>query len=122
MAKRTAAFNLSEAIREVRKQNRGISCRDALVGIRSSYPSQKINEGTFKSTFYKLAGGKKKPRRKVQLAQVSAARVLDDVFEANQGNWAAIKDALKFLAHFESAASAALFLEFVADVKDAVLA
>jgi hypothetical protein len=31
-----------------------------LAAVKKAHPSQKINEGTFKATFYKLAGGKKK--------------------------------------------------------------
>ena len=38
---------------------------DAFAAIKKAHPSQTINEGTFKSTFYKLAGGgKRKVRRR----------------------------------------------------------
>jgi hypothetical protein len=61
MAKKSNGFNLTSAIREYRKSHRGISAKNALEGIKKSHPNVKINDGTFKSTFYKLAGnGKKK--------------------------------------------------------------
>jgi hypothetical protein len=59
MAKRTDGFNLSETIRNYRKAHRGVSARNAFEGIKKAHPAAKINEGTFKSTFYKLAGGGK---------------------------------------------------------------
>ena len=55
MAKRPS-FNLSETIREFRKAHRGVKAMDAFGAIKKAHPSQTINEGTFKSTFYKLAG------------------------------------------------------------------
>jgi len=33
---------------------------DALAAVKKAHPSQKIKEGTFKATFYKLAGGGKR--------------------------------------------------------------
>jgi hypothetical protein len=60
MAKKTDGFNLSETIRKYRKAHRGVSARDAFEGIKKAHPAVKINEGTFKSTFYKLSGGGKK--------------------------------------------------------------
>jgi hypothetical protein len=54
MAKRKA-FNLSEAIREHRKANPKHTAKEAFEAISKS-AGHKINEGTFKSTFYKLAG------------------------------------------------------------------
>jgi hypothetical protein len=61
MAKRSNGFNLSAAIREFRKGHRGVSANDALAAVKKSHPSQKINDGTFRATFYKLAGnGKRK--------------------------------------------------------------
>jgi hypothetical protein len=61
MANKKDSFNLSEAIRAYRKAHRGVSAKDALAGIKKAHPSAKINEGTFKSTFYKFAGaGKRK--------------------------------------------------------------
>ena len=65
MAKKANGFNLSETIREYRKGHRGTSARDAMEAIKKSNPDQKINEGTFKSTFYKLAGsgGRRSVRR-----------------------------------------------------------
>ena len=60
MAKKSSGFNLSAAIRDYRKSHRGISARDALEGIKKGNPHEKINDGTFKSTFYKLAGSRRK--------------------------------------------------------------
>jgi hypothetical protein len=59
MARKSDGFNLSETIREYRKGHRGASAREAMEAIKKSNPDQKINEGTFKSTFYKLAGSGK---------------------------------------------------------------
>jgi hypothetical protein len=65
MAKKTASFNLTATIREYRKSHRGISAKHAYAGITKAHPGEKINEGTFKSTFYKLAGdGKHKVVRR----------------------------------------------------------
>ena len=64
MARKANGFNLSETIREYRKTHRGASAREAMEAIKKSNPDQKINEGTFKSTFYKLVGsGKRRVRR-----------------------------------------------------------
>jgi hypothetical protein len=60
MAKKNDGFNLSATIREFRKGHRGIPATAALAAVKKAHPSQKINEGTFKATFYKLAGGKKR--------------------------------------------------------------
>src|ERR1700733_8351427 len=61
MAKRSKGFNLSETIRDFRKAHRGMSANDALAAVKKAHPSQKINDGTFRATFYKLAGnGKRK--------------------------------------------------------------
>ena len=49
------AFNLSEAIREHRKANPKHTAKEAFESLSKS-AGHKINEGTFKSTFYKLAG------------------------------------------------------------------
>jgi hypothetical protein len=57
MAKKSGGLNLSEAIRGYRKAHRGVSAKDALAAIKKAHPNEKINEGTFKSTFYKLAAG-----------------------------------------------------------------
>jgi hypothetical protein len=64
MAKRSAGFNLSATIREFQKSHRGVPATAALAAVKKAHPSQKINEGTFKATFYKLAGGKKKSVRR----------------------------------------------------------
>src|SRR5271170_5073176 len=60
MAKKSEDFNLSATIREFRKSHRGVPATAALAAVKKAHPSQKINEGTFKATFYKLAGGGKK--------------------------------------------------------------
>jgi hypothetical protein len=61
MAKRSNGFNLSETIREFRKGHRGMSANDALAAVKKAHPGHKINDGTFRATFYKLAGnGKRK--------------------------------------------------------------
>jgi hypothetical protein len=65
MAKRKE-FNLSETIREFRKTHPKTNAREAFEAISKS-SGQKINEGTFKSTFYKLVGGGK--RRTVRRAK-----------------------------------------------------
>jgi hypothetical protein len=60
MAKKSDGFNLTEVIRNYRKSHRGISAKNAMEGIKKEYPHEKVNDGTFKSTFYKLAGSRKK--------------------------------------------------------------
>lgn len=61
MAKRSNGFNLSAVIREFRKGHRGVSANDALTAVRKAHSGQKINDGTFRATFYKLGGaGKRK--------------------------------------------------------------
>jgi hypothetical protein len=60
MARKSNGFNLTAAIRDYRKNHKGISAKNALEGIKKAHPGEKINDGTFKSTFYKLAGSKKK--------------------------------------------------------------
>jgi hypothetical protein len=67
MAKKANGFNLSETIREYRKGHRAASARDAMEAIKKSNPDQKINEGTFKSTFYKLVGsGRRRSVRRIK--------------------------------------------------------
>jgi hypothetical protein len=61
MAKRSTGINLSEVIREYQKGHPAVLANDALEAVKKAHPRQKINEGTFKATFYKLAGdGKRK--------------------------------------------------------------
>jgi hypothetical protein len=61
MAKRSNGVNLSAVIREFRKGHRGTSANDALAAVKKAHPTQKINDGTFRATFYKIAGdGKRK--------------------------------------------------------------
>jgi len=64
MAKKSADFNLSATIREFQKSHRGVPATAALAALKKANPGQKINEGTFKATFYKLAGGRKKTVKK----------------------------------------------------------
>jgi hypothetical protein len=65
MAKKSADFNLSATIREFQKSHRGVPAAAALEAIKKAHSGHKINEGTFKATFYKLAsGGKKKSVRR----------------------------------------------------------
>ncbi|HEV3304466.1 MAG TPA: hypothetical protein VG055_32750 [Planctomycetaceae bacterium] len=73
MAVKSNSFNLSEVIRQYRKAHRGVSPKHALEGIRKAHPAPKINEGTFKSTFYKLAGaGKRRVVRRRKPGRVVA--------------------------------------------------
>jgi hypothetical protein len=60
MAKKSDGFNLSATIREFQKSHRGVPATAALAAVKKAHPNQKINEGTFKATFYKLAGAKKR--------------------------------------------------------------
>jgi hypothetical protein len=59
MAKRSSGFNLSAAIREFQQSHPDVSATDALAAVKKVHPAQRIKEGTFKATFYKLAGAKK---------------------------------------------------------------
>src|SRR5271165_6425260 len=63
MAKKATDFNLTATIREFQQHHKGVSAREAFDAIKKAHPNQKINEGTFKATFYKLSGG---GRRKVK--------------------------------------------------------
>jgi hypothetical protein len=65
MAKKSD-FNLSEVIRGRRKTHRSEKAMDAFEAIKKSHPNQKINEGTFKSTYYKLAGAKRRVVRRAK--------------------------------------------------------
>jgi hypothetical protein len=65
MAKKTDGFNLAATIREFKKSHRGVPATAALEALKKAHPRQKINEGTFKATFYKLASnGKTKTVRR----------------------------------------------------------
>jgi len=65
MAKKNDGFNLSATIREFQKSHRGVPATAALAAVKKAHPSRKINEGTFKATFYHLASnGKKKSVRR----------------------------------------------------------
>jgi hypothetical protein len=60
MAKKATDFNLTATIREFQQHHKGVSAREAFDAIKKAHPAQKINEGTFKATFYKLSGGGKR--------------------------------------------------------------
>ena len=64
MAKKSNGFNLSATIREFRKSHRGVPATAALAAVKKAHPTQKINEGTFKATFYASGGKKKSVRRR----------------------------------------------------------
>jgi hypothetical protein len=67
MARKKVGFNLSAVIREYRKAHPAVPANDALEAVKKAHSSKKINEGTFRATFYKLAGsggGKKSVRRR----------------------------------------------------------
>jgi hypothetical protein len=64
MAKKSEGFNLSATIREFRKSHRSVPATAALAAVKKAHPNQKINDGTFRATFYKLAGGGKKSVRR----------------------------------------------------------
>jgi len=85
MAKKSEGFNLAAAIRDYRKSHRGISANNALAAIKKEHPSEKINDGTFKSTFYKLAGSRKKKtvmRRKPRRLATSGAGHAEAIMKA----------------------------------------
>src|ERR1700733_11912964 len=52
-------FNLSLTIREFRKAHRATKANDALAAVKKAHPNEKINDSTFRATFYKLAGSGK---------------------------------------------------------------
>src|SRR5579864_8390032 len=67
MARKSSGFNLSEVIRQYSKAHPGTSAKDSLEGIKRLHSDQKINESTFKATFYKLigaGGGRRSVRRR----------------------------------------------------------
>jgi hypothetical protein len=66
MAKRKD-FNLSDAIRTYRATAPDATAKEAFESISKS-AGHKINEGTFKSTFYKLAGAKRRSVRRLKPA------------------------------------------------------
>jgi hypothetical protein len=62
MAKRSS-FNLSGAIRDYQKAHPKSTANEALAAVKANHP--KLNDATFRSTFYKLkSGGKRTVRRK----------------------------------------------------------
>jgi hypothetical protein len=65
MAKRKESFNLSGAIREFQKANPKATANEALAAVTKT-AGGKINEGTFRSTFYKLKGERGGKRRVVR--------------------------------------------------------
>jgi hypothetical protein len=83
MAKRSADFNLSGTIREFQKSHRSVPASAALEAIKKAHPGQKINEGTFKATFYKLASnGKKKSVRRRKPGSVIPGGNPDHIMKA----------------------------------------
>jgi hypothetical protein len=58
MPRKNSSFNLTEVVREYRKSHRGATASTALEDVKKAHPSEKINEGTFKTTFYKLSGSR----------------------------------------------------------------
>lgn len=73
MARKNVGFNLSAVIREYRKGHPAVSANDALEAVKKAHSGRKINEGTFRATFYKLTGSgrrkksvrRRRPRRSV---------------------------------------------------------
>jgi hypothetical protein len=70
MARKSESFNLTEVIREYRRSHPGSTANAALQDVKKSHPGERINEGTFRTTFYKLSGSggkrtvtRRKPRR-----------------------------------------------------------
>jgi hypothetical protein len=110
MAKKSDSFNLSETIRDFRKAHRGMSANDALAAVKKAHPSQKINDGTFRATFYKLAGNGK--RRK------SVMRRRPGRGAAAGGGDAAMRAGLTFIRLAGSVESAAHRLKELATLID----
>ena len=54
MAKKSAAveFNMSEAIREILKENPKLNAKDTTEAILAKHPGAKINSGSFSVAFY----------------------------------------------------------------------
>jgi hypothetical protein len=72
MAKKRS-FNLSQTIRDFQKSHKGVAATAALEAVKKAHPGQKINERTFRATFYKLAGdGKRKVVRRRKPGRVVA--------------------------------------------------
>lgn len=71
MPRKNESFNLTEVIREYRKSHPGATANAAMQDVKKSHPGERINEGTFRTTFYKLSGSgggrrtvtRRKPRR-----------------------------------------------------------
>jgi hypothetical protein len=110
------AFNLSETIRDYRKSHRGASAKTAFAAIKAANPSQKINEGTFKSTFYKLVGHGRGSHAKAQTNGHAGANGRLGALDSRQ----TVKEGLAFLKRFPTVKAATTFLEFVGDVKEAI--
>jgi hypothetical protein len=81
-----ASFNLSETIRKFQKSHPAVSAKDAFEALRKAHSKQKINEGTFKATFYKLAGGGKlkvvRRRKPVRAVAGSAGTNAESIMRA----------------------------------------
>src|ERR1700685_4635809 len=83
MSRKNGGFNLAATIRDYRKKHRGISAKNAFISIKKDFPGEKINDGTFKSTFYKLAGSRRKksvlrrkPRRSMPTGDAHAESIM----------------------------------------------
>jgi hypothetical protein len=73
MAKRSS-FNLTQVIREFRQSHPTATAKDALAAVTKAHPGQKIKQGTFAVTFYKLGGGvRRKTVRRRKPGRVAAA-------------------------------------------------
>ena len=71
MARKSEGFNLSAVIRGYQKSHPSASAKEGLEAVKSTHPNQKINEGTFKATFYKLSSsGKRKTVRRPKPGRV----------------------------------------------------
>jgi hypothetical protein len=95
-------FNLSLTIRDFRRAHKGMKATEALAAVKKAHPDQKINDGTFKATFYKLAGGGTK--RKVRRLKPGASGnghmhlAMALTFVRNVGSVAAAKEQLEAVA------------------------
>ncbi|WP_373651762.1 MULTISPECIES: hypothetical protein [unclassified Schlesneria] len=109
MAKKQAnsEFNMSEAIRDILKENPSLSSKEAIDAILAKYPSAKINKNSFSVAFYtgrKKLGinstgrGKRIAKRKSLGGATTTVRSSID--------FAALQATAKFLSEFSSAEAA----------------
>jgi hypothetical protein len=85
MAKSSASFNLSATIGEFQHSHPNVSAMAALEAVKKAHPSQKIKEGTFKATFYKLAGSAKRKlvKRRKRVHDVPGHGSADHIMQAD---------------------------------------